>query len=535
MENIAIGIDLGTTYSAMAYINEFGIPTIIPNDSNERITPSVVYFENKDNIVVGKQAKNELYSEPDKVISFVKREMGLKREEVRKSENDGEPKPYDFFGYTYSPEEISSLILKKLKEDAETFFNGQAINDAVITVPAYFNDSEKEATKIAGKMAGFNVLQIINEPTAAAYAYGNSHLANENQTVFVFDLGGGTFDVTVLEITVNGSDKAIRVINTDGDHRLGGKDWDEKIIEFVADKYEREHGFDPREDVGALGGLTESVETAKISLSKKEKAKVMVKPMDYPAMSVEITREEFEEICEDLITRIDLLCSSVLEKSGNRTWSSIDTILLAGGSTRMPMIVDYLQKVSGKEIPTNLVNPDECVALGAAFMAAKLQLDKGVDMGEATENIKNKVGNMSVRDVLSHSLGNIALNSENKEQNFILLERSEPIPSKNTERFYTVQDRQQQVLFRFTEGESTDPDRVKIIQEATLQIRNPMPEGAPLDVTFDFTAEGMLNITAKDVNNNESIFVQVDRKSGLTKEEIERGEKMVRSKNVSGN
>ncbi len=422
LKNIAIGIDLGTTYSAMAYIDEFGQSKVIPNDSNDRITPSVVYFESKDNIIVGKEAKNVLYYEPEKVVSFVKREMGKNKNEVRSEENYGKPKPYTFDGYTYSPEEISALILKKLKQDAENYFNGQEIRDAVITVPAYFNDAERNSTKIAGEMAGFNVLQIINEPTAAAIAYGSSTVVDESQKVFVFDLGGGTFDVTVLQIEVQGDLKTINVISTDGDHKLGGKDWDQKIIDYVANAYTDEHGLNPKDDILAFGSLIESTEAAKISLSKKERAKVVVKPSEGVSMPVDITREIFNELCLDLIETIESLCNNVLQQSGNLSWKDIDTILLAGGSTRMPMITDFLERVSGKTIQTNLINPDECVALGAAFSATKKQFDLGISSRDPI--LTPVLGGITINDVLSHSLGNLAyVSGTDIKKNFILLKK----------------------------------------------------------------------------------------------------------------
>jgi molecular chaperone DnaK len=532
LKNIAVGIDLGTTYSAIAYVDEFGQPKIIPNDTNDRITPSVVFFESPTSIIVGKEAKNVLHYEPEKVVSFVKREMGNRKEEVRSEENYGEPKPYDFYGHVYSPEEISALILKKLKQDAENYFGGQEVKDAVITVPAYFSEAQRNATRTAGEMAGFNVLQIINEPTAAAYSYGLDQKLDKTQKVFVFDLGGGTFDVTVLQIDVNGDEKNLRVISTDGDHKLGGKDWDQKIIDYACNIYLNEHGFDPKDDILAYGALIESAETAKISLSKKDKAKVVIKPSDGASMPIEITRETFNEICRDLIERVSNLCTNVLSQSGDLSWKDIDRIILAGGSTRMPMIIDFLQENSGKEIQTNLVNPDECVALGAAFMASKNQIDAGVDLGVATEIIKRKLSPVSISDVLSHSLGSIALNERKEHENFILLHKNQVIPCKNIERFCTVEDNQTNVTFKFTEGESSNPEIVTIIQEATLKIVTQMPAGAPLDVTFEMTKEGMLQVTARDVTNNKHIYVEIDRKQSLSRQEINKGVQKIKSLTV---
>lgn len=523
---ITLGIDLGTTYSAVAYVDNHGEAKIVPNSENERITPSAVFFESEDNIIVGQNAKDEIEIAPSQVVSHVKREMGKKKEDVRPDENSGIPNPYEFYNKTFAPEEVSALILKKLKKDAENYFQGKKITDAVITVPAYFNDSEKQATKDAGKMAGFNVLQVINEPTAAAIAYGMSKGAQENQKVFVFDLGGGTFDVTILDVINNNGQKEINIINTDGDHRLGGKDWDDRIINYVAEEFINEHGEDPRENIDAMADMRVRSERVKKSLSEKESARMNVKT-DENSMKFEVTREIFEELTEDLISRIEGLCDNVFSDT-ELDWGNIDTILLAGGSTRMPMIQNLLKRISEKEIRTDLVNPDECVAMGAAIQGTIINLK---DNQYVTQEIKDKLGDVHIRDITSHTLGSI-VSQNNKKVVAQMIKKGTPVPYTFTETFFTLHDNQTGVRERITEGESTNPENVEIIQEATLPIVNPMPKGAPIETTFAISADGMLTVTAKDITNNEQIIIQIDRKSNLTSSEVDEGVEFLDSVSV---
>ncbi len=539
-KKITLGIDLGTTYSAVAYVDEHGDPKIIPNSDGERITPSVVYFESENNIIVGQNAKDEMELSPDKVVAFVKREMGKSKDEVRKEENYGEPKPYDFYGKRYSPEEISSLILKKLKQDAELYFHGQEITDVVITVPAYFNDSEKKATKDAGEMAGFNVLQVINEPTAAAIAYGVSKQASESQKVFVFDLGGGTFDVTVLDVKVNNTgEKEINIINTDGDHRLGGKDWDDKIIEYIAQEFINQYGEDPRDDKDAMADLRMKSERTKITLSKRDKARIAVKTEEN-SLKLEITREKFEEITTDLMSRVEGLCDLVLTDA-NLTWNDIDTILLVGGSTRMPMVVNMLKKISGKEIRTDLIQPDECVALGAALHSKIIlinQQSQAQNLSHATvsQEIKDKLGSIKVNDIVSHTLGIVTVREENGQYiNVVtpIIEKGAKIPCEITKTFGTLDDNQPSVLLQIKEGESSNPENVPTIQEATLDIVSKLPANSPIEVTYKIATDGMLTVIGRDVTNNKEIMVKIERENNMSKEEIEAGKNHIRNIDIS--
>jgi len=529
-DKITIGIDLGTTFSAVAYVDEHGDAKIIPNDKTERITPSVVFFENESNIVVGQTAKDELGLSPDKVVEFVKREMGRKKEDVRKEDNYGTPKPYNYNGKIYSPEEVSALILKKLKEDAEKYFHGTIITDAVITVPAYFNEAEKQATIDAGRMAGLNVLQLINEPTAAAISYGIS-TADKSQKVFVFDLGGGTFDVTILDVVVKGDSKEINIINTDGDHRLGGKDWDDRLIEFASNEFIKNFGDDPRNSIDTLAELRERAEKAKKQLSEKDRASFPVRT-DKGSCKVEITRQQFEEMTADLLSRVNGLCEQVFKKV-NLKWTDIDTVLLAGGSTRMPMIQDLLKTISGKELRTDLINPDECVALGASLQAKMIgiqQFDQPV-----SREVMDKLGQITVADITSHTLGEVVMHSSTRE---LIVEPMIPkgtkVPCTITKTFVTDEDNQSSVSITIKEGESTNPENTITIQEGSLTIVSPLPAGSPLEYTYSLSADGMLTVIAKDVTNNKSIKVEVERRSNLTKAEVEKGKSNINNLKVSG-
>lgn len=531
-EKITLGIDLGTTYSAIAYVDEHGDAKIISNADNDRITPSVVYIETERNIIVGQNAKDEIELSPKSVVSFVKRQMGSSKDEVRKEENLGEAKPYDFFGKRYSPEEISSLILKKLKKDAENYFQGKEITDAVITVPAYFNDSEKKATKDAGEMAGFNVLQVINEPTAAAISYGVSKESSNSQKVFVFDLGGGTFDVTTLDIVNSSGTKEINIINTDGDHKLGGKDWDDRIIEYISNKYIDEHGEDPRDNVDAMATLRKESENIKKDLTKRNKSRKLIRT-DKNSLRIEITRDKFEEITLDLLSRLEGLCDSVLNLS-NLKWSDIDTIILAGGSTRMPMIKNLLQRLSEKEIRTDLVNPDECVALGAALHATIISMQNQPDEFVSQE-VWDKLGGVRVNDVTSKTLGIVTVQKINGKENRAvspIIEKGTITPCEITKTFGTYSDNQPTVFFNIKEGESTIPDNVETIQEATLEIISQLPINSPIDVTYKIAADGMLTIVGKDTTNNKEIVVKVERNL-MTDGELKTGKDHIQNITVS--
>src|SRR6059058_5630750 len=321
------GIDLGTTFSAIAHIDTYGKPDIIPNAESERITPSVILFDGA-NVIVGTVAKNSSVAEPEKIVDFVKREMGKPKDQFHR----------EFSDKIYSAEELSALILKKLKADAEKYLK-EPVTDVVITVPAYFNDAERIATITSGQLAGLNVLQIINEPTAAAVAYGLDKL-DEDQTVFVFDLGGGTFDVTIMRIEGQG----IQMIATNGDHRLGGKDWDDVIVNYVAEEFDRAHGENPLLDLESYQDLQSRALAGKIQLSSRPRTAI-VHSHNGKSVKVELTREEFEQKTRHLVEKCKTICEMVLQEA-NMEWKDMDKVLLVGGMTRMPMVREMISQLS---------------------------------------------------------------------------------------------------------------------------------------------------------------------------------------------
>src|SRR5580700_9867238 len=351
----AVGIDLGTTFSAIAHIDAYGKPQIIPNGESERITPSVILFDGH-NAIVGTHAKQNAVAEPEKIVDFVKREMGKSKNQFHREFNDR----------IYTAEELSAIIIKKLKNDAQKYL-GTEITDAVITVPAYFNDAERTATITAGQLAGLNVLQIINEPTAAALAYGLDKL-DSDQTVFVFDLGGGTFDVTHM-----------RMIASNGDHRLGGKDWDDVIVNWVADEFDKIHGENPLLDLQSYQDLYNRALTAKIQLSSRTRTTI-VHSFNGKSVKLDLTREEYENRCRHLLEKSKTICEIVMQEAGLQ-WSKIDRILLTGGMTRMPSVRDMIKSISNVQVADD-VSPDEAVAIGAAVQGVLSLLNEEDRLGE---------------------------------------------------------------------------------------------------------------------------------------------------------
>ncbi len=513
-QNVVLGIDLGTTYSAVAFVDENGEAKIIPNDKNDRITPSVVFFENENNIVVGQNAKDESELSPDKVVSFVKRNMGNKKDITNE---DG--MPYKMFGRVYAPEEISAQILMKLKQDAEKFFGGIQIKDAVITVPAYFNDSQKTATKDAGRLAGLNVVQLINEPTAAAISYAIKS-SSFGKRLFVFDLGGGTFDITILDYKMDGAEKVIDVIDSDGDSRLGGKDWDDVIIKYAQNQFVQEHGERVDTDAEGLADLRLKVEKAKKGLSERDRISFVVNAHGNKS-KIELSREKFEELSSELLEQTETLCQILIDRNNFR-WSDIDTILLVGGSTRMPMVKRMLTTISGKEIRDDLVQPDECVALGAALkggMISIAQNDSYLSPAAARE-----LGSVVTNDILSKSIGIKTLDTTtNQHVMSFILKRQEKIPASRTMGYETVAEGQSGMNIDVREGESETPDNCHTLGMQVLKFNRPMPKGSPVDVTFSMDTSGLLNIHALDRTDNAEIRFKVERVNNLSESELSAG------------
>ena len=501
----AVGIDLGTTFSAIAHINEADRVEIIANAESELITPSVIMFDNEQ-IVVGTMAKNQARAVPEKIVEFVKREMGKSKEQYSR----------EFNGKAYSAEELSSLILKKLKNDAEARIK-EDIMDAVITVPADFGDSERHATRLAGEIAGFNVLQVVNEPTAAALAFGID-LIGADQTVFVFDLGGGTFDVTIMNV----SGSKLKMLATGGDRRLGGKDWDDRIIEYVAEDFEIEHGVNPLEDSYAYQDIQRFAIEGKEYLSKLDQCRIS---FSYGGKShqVELTKEKFDELTVDLVEKCKSFCETVLTDA-EMTWDDIDTVLLVGGSTRMPFVLDMIADISGKEINPTEVNPDQVVAHGAAIYAEirQLELEGGTPNPGVKERILDPKGNLKVHvvDSATHNFGLTPINNDGDQYIYVMIPKMAEVPCEVVEPFTTVEDDQETMLIEVVEGleqgllkkdiPPPDFDKKKIGECLLTGIPPKQPKGYPVDVTFKHTEDGTLYVKAEG-KNGETVDVKIQR------------------------
>ncbi|MEN6372674.1 MAG: molecular chaperone DnaK [Armatimonadota bacterium] len=481
-----VGIDLGTTNSVVA-VMEGGEPTVIPNAEGGRLTPSVVAFTKTGERLVGVTAKNQAIMNPERTIASIKREMGTDH----KTKIDDKQ---------YTPEEISAMILQKLKTDAEAYL-GEPVTSAVITVPAYFNDAQRTATKTAGEIAGLNVLRIINEPTAASLAYGLDKKSSE--TILVWDLGGGTFDVSVLEV----GEGVFEVKSTAGDTHLGGDDWDQRIVEYAADEFKRAHGIDLRKDRQALQRLRDAAEKAKIELSSVVSTNINLPFITADAegpkhLDVNLTRAKFEDITRDLAERCVTSFNRAIEDAKLKT-EDLDEIILVGGSTRMPMIQDLIRKLSNGKEPNKSVNPDEVVAVGAAIQA-------GVLGGEVKDVV--------LLDVTPLSLGVETLGGVMTK----LIDRNTTIPTRKSQTFTTAADGQSEVEIHVLQGEREMAQANKSLGRFHLTGIPPAPRGIPqIEVTFDIDANGMVNVSAKDLATNRSQSITITGSTRLNKSDID--------------
>ncbi len=505
-----LGIDLGTTNSCMA-VFEGGEPKVIPNREGARTTPSVVAFQENGEILVGQLAKRQAITNAENTIFGIKRLMGRKFDDpvvqewakrvpykiVKAPNGDAH---VEVRGKRYSPPEISAMILRKIKEDAQEYL-GQEIKEAVITVPAYFDDTQRQATKDAGRIAGLNVLRIINEPTAACLAYGLDK--KKEGTVAVFDLGGGTFDISILEI----GEGVFEVKATSGDTFLGGEDFDMRIVDYVAEEFKKEHGIDLRQDRMALQRLKEAAEKAKIELSTVTETEINLPFITADAsgpkhLVMKLTRAKLESLVEDLIDRLEEPCRIAMKDAGV-TPQDIDEVLLVGGMTRMPRVQQKVKEIFGKE-PVKGVNPDEVVAMGAAIQA-------GVLKGE-------------VKDVLLLDVTPLSLGIETLGGVFtVIIPRGTTIPTRKSQIFTTAADNQTSVTIHVLQGERPMAKDNKSIARFELVGIPPAPRGVPqIEVTFDIDADGILHVTAKDLATGKEQSIVVQPSSGLSEEEIQR-------------
>ncbi|MCK6505988.1 Hsp70 family protein [Myxococcota bacterium] len=563
-DDLVLGIDLGTTFSAMAVVDRFGKPVIVPNADGHPTTPSVVHFYHRDACVVGEEAVKMVVVDPTNVVRFIKRSMG-------------EPDfSLEFFGRSYTPQELSAIILRKLKEDAEEAL-GHEVKDAVITVPAYFNSAQRGATAEAGALAGLNVLSIINEPTTAAIAYGIERLGQDRR-LLVFDLGGGTFDVTLMEIR----GVSFRTIASDGNAELGGKDWDDRLVNFVAEQFIDKFGVDPRDDPHRYQELYERCLHAKLSLSTRPRAVI---PVTYKGnrLVVSVTREEFEAMSRDLVDQCADTCQLVLERA-RLGWGDLDEILLVGGSTRMPMIQERIVAISGRQ-PSDGVNPDECVALGAALAgvlrhrpkhpallahrqalsgkakgrqpspepapsatpapaaappspppppppplrSAPLRAPTPVAPAAADEGLPV----VSVTDITSHALGIVVLDRELRERVVSLLPAGTAVPCQEQGRFAYAYDDMTAVRVEVTEGEGSTRDEVKVIGEVILDNLPPRPRGTVIEVTYRYGVNQILEVDVRDVETGATRRARMDLRGGLSGDTLDRARANVARAQVS--
>jgi molecular chaperone DnaK len=509
VEGHTVGIDLGTTYSTLAQLDEDGNPVAIPNEDDEVETASLIVLAESGHVIVGPSRTRAAMEEPDNVVERIKRHMGTAD---FKRTFDGRP---------ITPEFLSALILKKLRQDAEKRLG--RIGNAVITVPYYFNDARRKATQDAGRIAGFNVIDIINEPTAAtlAYAWQRGELGAGAEGVkpkraLVYDLGGGTFDVTVVQFTPS----HFQVLATDGDVMLGGVDWNERLVDFVADEFQRRHGVDPRESAKSLQVLRNDCDQAKIELSTVDETRIPCRH-DGKAINVPMAKAEFESLTSDLLQRTATTVDLVLEKAGI-TAKDLDVLVMVGGSTLMPQVPRMLKEVTGRE-PYADISPFAAVAQGAAIHAAILEAKYLAEKSELAPMVRKRLSAVKQENVNSHGLGVVATNPRSgKAINHVMIRPNTRLPAQKTQQFRTRQEGQPRVAIQVLEGDAPDPKACSLLGKCRITDLPPdLPKGSLIEVTYAFDTAGRITVKARDKTGGREAAIQIDRRSGLTEEQVD--------------
>lgn len=504
---VAVGIDLGTTYSAVAVARPEGKPQLVINREGETLTPSVVLFAD-DQVLVGSTARRAAVTMPADCAQFVKRQMG-----------DPNWRFVDSRGREYRAEEVSALLLRRLVEDAEMSL-GEPVRDVVITVPAYFNDARRRATLDAGEIAGLRVLRLVNEPTAAAIAYGLDTPAEG--TFLVYDLGGGTFDVTVMRARRG----ELEVIATDGDRNLGGFDFDNALMRYVADRVLEQGGPDLHDVLVLEADLREKCELAKRQLTRVDRASVFISAGG-THYRIEVTRSEFEEVTRPLLDRTEVTVTGVLEDAG-LTWADVDHILLVGGSTRMRMVPAMLERISGKK-PVTGVNPDEAVALGAAVVA---EAASSAALPETPEGSATAVSRVKIKDVTSHGLGIVAL-ERGIRINTVVIPRNTRIPAKHERIYYTVENNQRAIEAEITEGEDEDLSYVTVLGTRPIMLTPGLPLNSPLKIIMSYDIDGVIHVEVVDMTHQKSLGeFELERPYNLDRDQVHEMRTQIASREV---
>ncbi|HVU88272.1 MAG TPA: Hsp70 family protein [Pirellulales bacterium] len=507
---LTVGIDLGTTFSAIAHLDEQGNPVALPNEDEEIETPSLILLAESGHVIVGPSRMRAAMEDPEHVVERVKRHMG--NAEFKRT----------FDGHEITPEFLSALILKKLRQDAEKQIG--KIGNAVITVPAYFNDSRRKATQDAGKIAGLNVIDIINEPTAATltYAWHRNELGASKQAfdrphqALVYDLGGGTFDVTLVRYTPT----HFQVLATDGDVQLGGVDWNDRILEHVAKEFQARHNLDVRSSPATMQMLRHDCDQAKIMLSEDQQASIICRHGG-KSLSVTITREQFEDMTADLLQRTIDTTEQVLEQAKIEP-GQLDAIVLVGGSTLMPKVPQLLEQVTGIK-PYQGISPHTSVAQGAAIHAAILEAKYRGEKSELGEKVRRYLKQIKQEDVNSHGLGVAVKHPRTgKMINHLMIRRNTRLPAETKQTFHTNAPAQQRVTVKVIEGDAPDPEACSLIGNCSItNLPDNLPKGAPIEVTYAFDSSGRVRVRAKDVTGGQEATIDIQRKSGLDDKQVD--------------